>query len=324
MSVRLAERSLNENTMASTYSKYLIDAMKKNDKLMHIECDLGLSLVKFDIFHFAENHSDRFVNVGIQEANAIGFSAGLSLAGQVPFVHSFGPFMSRRVADQVFMSGAYAKANVKIIGSDPGVVAAYNGGTHMPFEDTAIMRSIPEITILEPADNVAATALWPQIENSYGMFYTRLARTNVVDIYEEGSVFEIGKGNVLKEGTDVTIIAAGVEVEEALVAAEILAKEGINATVIDMFTIRPLDRGLIIESAKKTRALVTAENHSVNGGLGDAVSQVLMEACIVPHERIGVKERFGQVGDVKFLKEQYELSGADIAKAAKIAIGKKL
>lgn len=323
MSVKLAERKLNENTLASTYSSYLISAMQRNDKLVHVECDLGLSLVKFDIFHFAEKHSDRFVNVGIQEANAVGFSAGLSLGGFVPFVHSFGPFMSRRVADQVFMSGAYAKANVKIIGSDPGVVAAYNGGTHMPFEDTAIMRAIPEITIVEPADNVAATALWPQIENTYGMFYTRLARGNVIDIYNEGTVFELGKGNVLKEGTDVTLIAAGVEVEEALIASEILSREGISAEVIDMFTIRPLDKDLVISSAKKTGAVVTAENHSINGGLGDAVSQVLMEEHIVPLERIAVKEKFGQVGDVAFLKDQYELTGKHIAEAAKRAIGKK-
>ena len=323
MSVKLAERKLNENTLASTYSKYLMGAMQTNDKLMHVECDLGLSIVKFDIFHFIEAHPDRFVNVGIQEANGVGFACGASLAGNVPFVHSFGPFMSRRAADQVFMSGAYAKANVKIIGSDPGIVAAYNGGTHMPFEDTAIMRAIPEITIVEPADNATATALWPQIEKSYGMFYTRMARTNVVDIYEEGTSFEIGKGNVLKEGTDVTIIAAGVEVEEALIASELLAEENISAKVIDMFTIRPLDKALVVESAKATGAVVTAENHSVNGGLGDAVSQVLMSECIVPLERIGVKEEFGQVGDMAFLKDQYELTGKHIAEAAKRAISKK-
>ncbi|MEG0050252.1 MAG: transketolase C-terminal domain-containing protein [Clostridia bacterium] len=321
--VKLAKRELNENTLASVYSHYLMEGMARNEKLMHVECDLGLSIVKFDIFKYMEQYPTRFVNVGIQEANAVGFACGASHAGMVPFVHSFGPFMSRRVADQVFMAGAYSKSNVNLIGSDPGVVAMYNGGTHMPFEDTAIMRAIPEITIVEPADNVSAAALFPQIEAKYGMSYTRLARKCVINIYEEGSEFTLGKGNVLRDGSDVTLIAAGVEVEEALIAAELLEKENISAKVVDMFCIRPIDRDLIVESAKSTGALVTCENHSVNGGLGDAVTQVVMEEILVPVERIGVHERFGQVGDMQFLKEQYGLDAASIVAAAKVAISKK-
>lgn len=321
--IKLAKRELSEKTLASVYSDYLMDGMARNDKLMHVECDLGLSIVKFDIFKYIELYPERFVNVGIQEANGVGFACGASHAGMMPFVHSFGPFMSRRVADQVFMSGAYSKANVNIIGSDPGVVAMYNGGTHMPFEDIAIMRSIPEIMIVEPADNVAAAAIFPQLEAHVGMTYTRLARKNVVNIYEEGSVFKLGKGNVLRKGTDVTLIAAGVEVEEALKAAELLAAENISAKVIDMFCIRPIDRELVIASAKETGAIVTCENHSVNGGLGDAVTQVVMEECIVPVERIAVHEQFGEVGDMQFLKERFGLDAASIAKAAKAAIAKK-
>lgn len=321
--IKLAKRELNEKTLASTYSDYLMDAMGRDETIMHVECDLGLSIVKFDIFQFVEKYPTRFVNVGIQEANAVGFACGASHAGMKPWVHSFGPFMSRRVADQVFMSGAYSNANVNIIGSDPGVVAMYNGGTHMPFEDVAIMRSIPEITIVEPADNVAAKALYPQLEAIHGMTYTRLGRPGVTNIYEEGSEFQIGKGNVLREGKDVTLIAAGVEVEEALIAAELLEKEGISAKVVDMFCIRPIDRELIVASAEETGAIVTCENHSVNGGLGDAVTQVVMEECLVPVERIAVHERFGQVGNMQFLKEQYGLEGASIAKAAKKAISKK-
>lgn len=208
--------------------------------------------------------------------------------------------------------------------SDPGISATFNGGTHMPFEDTAIIRAMPEILIVEPADNVAARALFPQLENYTGMTYTRLTRSNVMNIYEEGSEFKLGKGNVLREGKDVTLIAAGVEVEEALIAAELLEKDGISAKVIDMFCIRPIDRDLIIASANETGALVTCENHSVNGGLGDAVTQVIMEGKNrVPVERVGSHEKFGQVGDFQFLKEQYGMDAASIAATAKKAISKK-
>lgn len=324
MSIKLAEnRVATDVTMHSQYSEYLLAGMERNDKLMHIECDLGLSIVKFDIFKFFEMYPTRFVDVGIAEANAVGFACGLSHEGYVPFVHSFGPFMSRRVADQVFMSGAYSNAKIKMIGSDPGVTAAYNGGTHMPFEDIAIMRSIPNINIVEIADVTSLKALLPQIEKDDNMYYIRLVRGAVADIYAEGSTFEIGKGNVLVDGSDVTIIAIGVMVEEALKAQELLKAEGISAKVIDMFTIRPIDRELVAKSAKETGAIVTCENHSVNGGLGDAVTQVVMEECVVPVERIAVKEQFGQVGDVGFLKGEYNLTAEDIVEAAKKAISKK-
>lgn len=312
-----------ENTLASVYSNYLYEALGRTDNIFHVECDLGLSLFKFDIMKFLENYPTRLVNIGIAEANAVGFAAGLSQEGCVPYVHSFAPFMSRRVMDQIFISGAYSNANVKVIGSDPGVSAAFNGGTHMPFEDIAIMRVIPEIKIVEIADNVAAAALFPQIEKDYGMYYIRMVRSNVERVYEEGSTFEIGKGNVLQDGTDVTLIAYGMMVSESLKAAKLLEAEGLSVRVVDMFTIRPLDRDLVVKCAKETGAIVTAENHSVNGGLGDAVSQVVMEEHICPVERIAVMEKFGQTGEVQFLKEEYGLTAEDIASAAKRAISKK-
>lgn len=324
MSVKLSKNNeVSENTLASVYSDYLYEGMGRSDKIMHIDCDLALSLVKFDIMKFLQEYPDRFVDIGIAEANAVGFASGLSHQGFVPFVHSFGTFMSRRVADQVFMSAAYSRANVKLIGSDPGVEAMYNGGTHMPFEDIAIMRSIAEVKIVEITDNVAAKALYPLIEKDYGVYYIRTARKNVESIYEEGTTFEIGKGNVLAEGNDVTIIASGIMVREAQKAVELLKAENINAKLIDMFTIRPLDKELVAQSAAETGAIVTCENHSVNGGLGDAVTQAVLEKHIVPVERIGVHERFGQVGDAEYLKEQYELTASDIVKAAKRAISKK-
>jgi transketolase len=324
MGVKLANiNETYEDTLASVYSTYLYEGLGRTDDIVHVECDLGLSLFKFDMMNFLENYPTRLINVGIAEANAIGFAAGLSQEGFVSYVHSFGPFMSRRVMDQVFISGAYSKANVKILGTDPGVSAAFNGGTHMPFEDIAVMRAIPEIKIVEITDNVAAKALFPQIEKDYGMYYVRMVRSNVQKVYAEGTTFEIGKGNVLQDGTDVTIIAYGIMVAEALQAAKLLEEQGISARVVDMFTIRPLDRDLVIKSAKETGAIVTAENHSVNGGLGDAVTQVVMEEHLCPVERVAVLERFGQTGEMSFLKEEYGLTAENIVNAAKKAISKK-
>lgn len=311
------------NTQASVYCDYLDEAMARTANVLHVECDLGLSLFKFSLMDFIQKYPTKLINVGIAEANAVGFAAGLSQEGFVTYVHSFGPFASRRVMDQVFISGAYSKANVKVIGTDPGVSAAYNGGTHMPFEDIAIMRSIPEIKIVEVTDNVAAKALFPLIEQDYGMYYIRMVRSNVNKIYQEGTRFEIGKGNVLKTGTDVTLIASGMMVAESLKAASLLEAEGLSVRVVDLFTIRPLDSALIAQCAQETNAIVVAENHSVNGGLGDAVTQVVMQEHICPVERVAVMEKFGQTGDVTFLKQEYGLTAQDIVHAAKRAISKK-
>ncbi len=324
MSYILSEKNeMHEITMGKAYYQFLQENMKSNPDLMHVECDLGLSLLKGDLMTIVDKFPFQYIESGIQEANAVGVACGLSAAGKVPFVHSFGTFMSRRVADQAFVAGAYSKANVKMIGSDPGVMAAYNGGTHMPFEDTAMMRAIPEMNIVEPSDPVLAKEVFKLAAEQDGMFYIRLARKNAVELYKEGSTFAIGKGNVIKTGNDVTIIAAGIMVEEGLKAVELLKKEGISAKLIDMFTIKPIDKDLIIKSANETGAIVTAENHNVINGLGSAVAEVVIENCLVPMERVGVQDRFGQVGDVNFLKEEYKLTGEEIARKAKVAIERK-
>lgn len=275
-------------SMARAYFEFLRDGMRDNEQLMHVEADLGLSLLKLDSAYIMDKYPFQYVDIGIQEANAVCVAAGLSAMGCVPFVHTFAPFMSRRACDQVFISGAYSKSNVKLIGSDPGVMAAFNGGTHMPFEDVAIMRAIPEMTIVEPADTIIAKEVFKLAAETEGMFYIRITRKQAAQLYEEGSTFEIGKGNIIKEGTDVSIIACGIMVEEGIKAVEMLAKEGISARLIDMFTIKPIDRELVVRCAKETGCIVTAENHNVIGGLGDAVTQVVMEECMVPVERVGV------------------------------------
>lgn len=310
-------------SMARAYFEFLRDGMKENEQLMHVEADLGLSLLKLDSAYILDKYPFQYIDIGIQEANAVCVAAGLSAVGYVPFVHTFAPFMSRRACDQVFISGSYSKSNIKLIGSDPGVMAAFNGGTHMPFEDVAIMRSIPEMTIVEPADTVIAKEVFKLAAETEGMFYIRFTRKQAAQLYEEGSTFEIGKGNIIKEGTDVSIIACGIMVEEGIKAVELLAKEGISARLVDMFTIKPIDRELVVRCAKETGCIVTAENHNVIGGLGDAVTQVVMEECLVPVERVGVQDRFGQVGDVNFLKEEYGLTAEQIVAKAKAAIARK-
>ena len=310
-------------SMARAYFEFLRDGMRDNEQLMHVEADLGLSLLKLDSAYIMDKYPFQYVDIGIQEANAVCVAAGLSAMGCVPFVHTFAPFMSRRACDQVFISGAYSKSNVKLIGSDPGVMAAFNGGTHMPFEDVAIMRAIPEMTIVEPPDTIIAKEVFKLAAETEGMFYIRFTRKQAAQLYEEGSTFEIGKGNIIKEGSDVSIIACGIMVEEGIKAVEMLAKEGISARLIDMFTIKPIDRELVVRCAKETGCIVTAENHNVIGGLGDAVTQVVMEECMVPVERVGVQDRFGQVGDVDFLKKEYGLTAENIVAKAKVAIAKK-
>jgi transketolase len=264
------------------------------------------------------------INCGIQEANMMGVAAGLSAVGKIPFAHTFGCFATRRSFDQVFLSCGYAKANVRIIGSDPGVTAAYNGGTHMPFEDLGLMRLVPEMTVFDPCDSTQLKDIITQTADMFGVFYIRLLRKNADKIYEAGSKFKIGKAVTLREGKDATIIAQGVvTVPESLKAADILAEKGISVRVLDMFTLKPIDKDAIIAAAKETGAIVTAENHNVINGLASAVAEVLVENIPVPMGKIGVMDRFGQVGDVEFLKKEYGLTAADIVKEVENTIRRK-
>jgi len=221
------------------------------------------------------------------------------------------------------ISASYARQNVRIVGTDPGVTAAYNGGTHMPFEDMGVLRSIPEITLIEPADNVILANTVRQLENLKGVFYIRMARKNAVSIYSDDSTFEIGRGNVLLEGTDVTIIASGIMVHEALKAAAGLRNDSISAGVVDMYTWKPIDTGLVEKCARTSGALVTAENHNIIGGLGSAVAEAASKSYPVPVEMVGINDRFGQVGTEDFLRNEYNLTAAEITAAVKRAVARK-
>lgn len=319
--VRLAaEHKPDPVPMKDHYAKALTDLGTRDSRVVTVEADCSNTI---GTAVFAKQYPDRSINVGIAEGNAVGVAAGLSATGFVPFFHTFAAFASRRVYDQAFISCAYAGLNVKIVGADPGITAAHNGGTHMPFEDAGIMRNIPGAVVIEPTDAVMLRAILPQIADHYGLVYMRTSRKNSPVIYEDGQPFTIGKGVLLQDGSDVTLIANGILVAEALEAAGILAAEGISARVIDMFTIKPIDQELVAESARKTGAVVTAENHSIINGLGSAVSEVLTGCCPVPLERIGSQDEFGEVGTVDALLGRFHMRASDIAAAARKAIARK-
>ena len=306
--------------MREAYCDTLIELALANEDIIALDADLMSSS---GMKPFFQRFPDRAFNIGVAEANMIGIAAGLSAMGKIPFAHSFGCFASRRVCDQIMISAAYAKQNVRIVGSDPGVTAAYNGGTHMPFEDMGVLRSIPEITLIEPTDTVLLVDIIKQLANLKGVYYIRMARKNAVSIYQEGSNFHIGRGNTLVDGTDVTIFASGIMVYEALKASSILQADKVSARVVDMFTWKPIDTELVDNCARITGAFVTAENHNIVGGLGSAIAETAAQLRPVPIEMVGVKDRFGQVGTEDFLREEYELTAADIVAAAKRSIERK-
>lgn len=288
----------------------LQELMKDDDKITALEADLGGAS---GFTKIKKTNPERFIQCGIAEANMMGVAAGLSLTGFKPFTHTFAPFATRRVFDQLFLSGAYAGNTIYVYGSDPGFSVASNGGTHTAWEDVALIREIPGAVICDPADDVQMEWIIKEFLKMEGIHYVRSNRKAVRNVYKKGSSFKIGQGNILKEGKDILIIAAGQLVSEALDCAEELEKERYSVEVIDMFTIKPLDEKLLIKEAKGKSKIVTIENHSIYGGLGSAVSEVIAENGIsVPVKRIGVKEKFGQVGTAEFLQEEFGLTAKQI------------
>lgn len=310
----MAKYELENLEMRKAYSSILDEMINEDKRVFVLEADLAEAISTNSI---AKTNKDNYINCGIMEANMVGVASGLSLVGDIPFVHTFSPFVTRRDFDQIFLSGAYAKNNMKILGSDPGIYAQHNGGTHTSFEDIALMRTIPNAVVMSISDTTMMKNILRQVKDIYGIHYLSAVRKGSYKIYDENETFEIGKGKVLREGKDVTIIACGVMVVEALKAADTLHEEGIEATVIDMFTIKPIDKDLIVKYSKLTKGIVTAENHSVIGGLGSAVAEVLVENNPIPMRRVGVEDRFGQVGTLDFLQKEYKLTADEIVKKAK-------
>ncbi len=306
--------------MRAVYCQTLQELARENDRICILDADLvGSSGVK----PFFQEFPDRAVDCGIQENNMIGVAAGLSAAGMIPFAHSFGSFASRRCVDQIFISCAYAKANVRIVGSDPGVTAAYNGGTHMPFEDMGTLMSIPKITLVEPTDSVQLRWLLQTLEKENVVYYIRLLRKNAVGVFEAGSQFQLGRFARLREGTDAAVVCSGIMVGEALKAAALLEQEGIRIAVLNAFTWKPMDDETLAEYARSCGCVVTAENHNILGGLGSAVANSLSRSCPVPVEMVGVEDEFGEVGTEDFLRRRFDLTAEHIVRAVRAAMARK-
>ena len=302
----------------TVFYETLDQLMNDCDKIVALEADLGGASGSVKL---RKTHPRQFIECGIMEANMVGVAAGMSMRGFIPFIHSFAPFVSRRVGDQLFLAGAYSHNTINIYASDPGVCAAQNGGTHTTFEDISLMRAIPEVMVFDPADGVQLEWLIRELVPMRGVHYIRTTRKNIAPIYAPGSTFEIGRGNILKTGTDVLLVAMGSVLEDALKAAQQLEEMGISAEVIDMFTVKPLDRDLILSEIEGKKLIVSCENHSVIGGLGSAIAEVLAELPVhAPLRRVGVRDAFGQVGSLQYLKQAYGLTSENIVNTVKQAL----
>ena len=298
----------------------LLDLATADPRVVVIDADLGAGS-KLDLVQ--REAPSQFVVCGIHEANMVSVAAGMSEVGVIPFTHSFAAFATRRCLDQIFLSACFNRLNVKMIGTDPGVMGAHNGATHQSYEDMGCLVGLPNITLLEATDSVHLEGLLRHMKEHDGVFYLRTFRRGSTAVYEPGSQFEIGKGNVLRDGADVTVIASGLLVSEALDAADLLAAEGVSARVVDMFTWKPLDAELVAQCAAETGAIVTAENHQTTSGLGRAVAAAVAESHPVPMSLVGVHDHFGEVGEMPFLRDKFNLTAVEIVTRSLETIARK-
>ncbi|MFC1620918.1 transketolase family protein [Candidatus Omnitrophota bacterium] len=272
---------------------------------------------------FKKKFPERFFSMGVSEQDMISTAAGMALSGKIAFACTFGVFAAGRAWDQVRVSVAYMNLDVKIAGTHGGVSVGPDGPTHQAIEEIVLMRILPNMTVIVPCDAIEAKKATIASASCKGPVYLRLGRAKEPNITKEEGIFEIGKADVLRDGKDVTIIACGHEVGEGLVACEILKKQGIDARLINLHTVKPIDRTTILKAARETGAIVTAEEHTIAGGMGSSVCEVLIQEYPVPVEFIGVKDRFGESGDPDELFKIFELTAEDIAKAAKRVIARK-
>ena len=304
-----------------SYGKALVELAKTNENVVVLDADLSKSTKTAD---FKAVAPERFFNMGIAEANMMGVAAGLSTCGKIPFVSTFAMFAAGRAFEQIRNSICYPRLNVKVCATHAGLTVGEDGASHQAIEDISLMRSIPNMIVINPADDVETKAAIKAIAELNGPCYVRLGRMPVDTINDtENYEFKIGKGVTLSDGNDVTIIGTGIMVEAALEAKEILSKEGINARVINIHTIKPIDNELIIKAAKETGVIVTAEEHSIIGGLGSAVSEVVCEEYPVPVLKVGVRDVFGESGQPMELLKKYGLTAMDIVTKVKKAISMK-
>ena len=296
------------------YGKTLAELGKKYDNLVVMDADLSGS-TKTAVF--AKEYPERFFNMGIAEQNMYAAAAGLAVSGKIVCASTFAMFASGRAFEIIRNSIGYTHANVKICATHAGITVGEDGATHQTFEDIALMRTIPGMTVINPSDGMSTAKLLEKAMEIDGPCYIRLGRSAVPVFYDESADFEIGRGKTLKDGKDVTIIATGIMVREAMTAAEELKKQGVDARVIDIHTIKPIDKDLIIKAAKETGAIVTAEEHSVIGGLGSAVAEVTAMEAPVKMRFVGQHDVFGESGKPEELKKKYGMTADDIVRAVR-------
>ena len=298
----------------------VVDLAAEHPEIVFLDADLSSCIGSTT---FQKTYPDRFFNCGIAEANMVGVAAGLASTGLVPFIHSFGCFASRRDYDQLFISVGYTHQTVHVIGSDPGITAQYNGGTHMPFEDIALMRQIPGMVIVEPSDAQSLYELTLQVYANGHSSYIRTPRKGICFRYSPEDKIELGKGIELADGKDVAIIATGALMVDAAVEAEkMLAADGIKATVVDLHTIRPLDTELIEKVASRTGHVLVCENGRYAGGIGEMIAGHLAAVNPVKMGFVNVGERFGEVGNLKYLSSVFGFTADNVAQKAKELLGK--
>jgi transketolase len=302
------------------YGETLVKLGAQNKDIVVLDADLSGS-TKTAVF--AKKFPERFFNMGIAEANMVGTAAGLAAAGKIPFVSTFAIFAAGRAWEQIRQSVAYPKANVKIVPTHGGITVGEDGGSHQSVEDIAIMRAIPNMTVIVPADAVETRKAIRAVAEYKGPVYVRLGRNKVPAIFPEDFYFEIGRGCEVAPGADMTFVTTGIMTGQALKASELLNKEGISARVVHIGTIKPLDREIILKAAEETGAIVTAEEHSIIGGLGGAVAELLSEELPTPLKRVGVHDRFGTSGKAEELLKYFLLTPEDLADAAREVLTRK-
>lgn len=298
----------------AAYGRTLVEMGAENPDLVVMDADLSKSTMTAE---FGRTYPERFFNMGIAEQNLYGTAAGLALSGKTVCASTFAMFASGRAFEIIRNSIGYTGANVKICATHAGITVGEDGASHQTFEDLALMRTIPGMTVVNPSDGVSAGKLLKQVVEMKGPAYVRLGRAAVPVFYDETADIQLGKGNVLRSGSDVTVIATGIMVSEAMEAASQLETEGVDVRVIDMHTIKPLDEELIVKAAQETGKIVTAEEHSVIGGLGGAVAEVLCRKCPARMAMVGQQDTYGESGKPDELKEKYGMTAADIVEAVR-------
>lgn len=315
---------MSEQKMLATrdvYGQVIAELGKTKPNIVVLDADLSGSTKTAG---FAKAFPERFFNMGIAEQDMIGTAAGLAAAGKIAFASTFAVFAAGRAWDQIRMSVAYTRLNVKVVVTHAGITTGEDGASHQANEDIAIMRALPNLTVVVPADGVETAKVIRAAVEFSGPMYIRLGRPKCRVIYDDPNYdFKIGRGVIMREGRDATVIACGLMVGVSLAAAELLAKEGLKVRVVNMHTIKPLDTSLIIKCAEETGAIVTAEEHSIIGGLGGAVAEVLVENALVPMARVGTRDTFGESGKPEELLVKYGLTAEEIVKAVKAVVRRK-